>query len=44
VYAIVLAILLLDEQRELSWPFYLGVGIILAVVLLHAKVMERRPG
>jgi drug/metabolite transporter (DMT)-like permease len=44
VYAIVLAILLLDEQRELAWPFYLGVGIILAVVLLHAKVMERKPG
>ena len=22
VYAIVLAILLLDEQRELAWPFY----------------------
>jgi drug/metabolite transporter (DMT)-like permease len=43
VYAIVLAILLLDEQRELAWPFYLGVGIILAVVLLHAKVMESKP-
>jgi drug/metabolite transporter (DMT)-like permease len=43
VYAIVLAILLLDEQRELAWPFYVGVGIILAVVLLHAKLMERNP-
>ena len=41
VYAIVLAILLLDEQRELAWPFYLGVAIILAVVLLHAKLMTK---
>jgi drug/metabolite transporter (DMT)-like permease len=37
VYAIILAILLLDEQRELAWPFYLGVAIILGVVLLHAN-------
>jgi drug/metabolite transporter (DMT)-like permease len=43
VYAIVLAIVLLDEQRELAWPFYVGVGIILAVVLFHAKLMERKP-
>ena len=41
VYAIVLAILLLDEQRELAWPFYLGVAIILGVVLLHARMMRR---
>jgi drug/metabolite transporter (DMT)-like permease len=40
VYAIVLAILLLDEQRELAWPFYLGVAIILGVVLLHARLMQ----
>jgi drug/metabolite transporter (DMT)-like permease len=40
VYAIILAILLLDEQRELTWPFYLGVAIILAVVLLHARMMQ----
>jgi drug/metabolite transporter (DMT)-like permease len=40
VYAIVLAILLLDEQRELAWPFYAGVAIILGVVLLHALMME----
>jgi len=37
VYAIVLAIVLLNEQRELAWPFYLGVAIILGVVLLHAQ-------
>ena len=43
VYAIMLAILLLDEQRELAWPFYVGVAIILAVVLFHARIMERSP-
>lgn len=41
VYAIILAILLLDEQRELAWPFYLGVAIILGVVVLHARIMRR---
>jgi drug/metabolite transporter (DMT)-like permease len=40
VYAIVLAILLLDEQRQLAWPFYVGVAIILGVVLLHSRMME----
>src|SRR5690554_500821 len=35
VYAIVLAIVLLSEQQELSLPFYLGVVIILAAVLVH---------
>jgi drug/metabolite transporter (DMT)-like permease len=40
VYAIVLAILLLDEQRELAWPFYAGVAIILGVVLLHARMTK----
>jgi drug/metabolite transporter (DMT)-like permease len=35
VYAIVLAALLLGEQRELTPMFYLGVAIILGAVLLH---------
>ncbi|HST44442.1 MAG TPA: DMT family transporter [Luteimonas sp.] len=35
VYAIVLAIVLLGEQRELSPQFYAGVAIILAAVLVH---------
>jgi drug/metabolite transporter (DMT)-like permease len=43
VYAIVLAIVLLNEQRELAWPFYLGVAIILGVVLLHARTMAKQP-
>jgi drug/metabolite transporter (DMT)-like permease len=35
VYAIILAIVLLGEQRELTPQFYLGVAIILAAVFLH---------
>ena len=35
VYAIVLAIVLLDEQRELTPQFYAGVAIILGAVLLY---------
>jgi drug/metabolite transporter (DMT)-like permease len=35
VYSIVLAIVLLGEQRELEARFYLGVAIILAVVFSH---------
>lgn len=35
VYAIVLAILLLGEQRELTPQFYFGVAIILAAVFIH---------
>ncbi|MCF5973705.1 DMT family transporter, partial [Xanthomonas perforans] len=41
VYAIVLAIALLGEQRELTLQFYLGVAIILGAVFLH-PVLERR--
>ena len=35
VYAIVLAIILLGEQRELTSSFYVGVAIVLAVVFSH---------
>jgi drug/metabolite transporter (DMT)-like permease len=35
VYAITLAILLLGEQRELAWTFYLGVAIILGAAIVH---------
>jgi drug/metabolite transporter (DMT)-like permease len=41
VYAIVLAIVLLGEQRELTPQFYLGVAIILAAVL--ARPLLGRP-
>jgi drug/metabolite transporter (DMT)-like permease len=42
VYAILLAMLLLNEQRELTPQFYLGVAIILAAVLLHPLLTRRR--
>ncbi|MFD0740476.1 DMT family transporter [Lysobacter koreensis] len=43
VYAIVLAIVLLGEQRELSVQFYLGVAIILLAVLVHPLLGRPRP-
>ena len=42
VYAIVLAIVLLSEQQELSIPFYLGVVIILSAVLVHPVLARPR--
>lgn len=41
VYAIVLAIILLGEQRELTPTFYLGVALILAAVFTHTWVKLR---
>lgn len=43
VYAIMLAIVLLGEQRELSGQFYLGVAVILLAVLVHPLLGQRRP-
>lgn len=40
VYAIVLAIVLLGEQRELSPSFYLGVAIVLAAVFVHPWLLR----
>ncbi len=40
IYAIVLAILLLGEQRELGPMFYAGVAIILAGVFLHPWLVK----
>ncbi len=42
VYAILLAIVLLGEQRELSPQFYIGVAIILGAVLVHPLLTRRR--
>lgn len=42
VYAIILAIVLLGEQHELTPMFYLGVVIILAAVLLHPLLAPPR--
>lgn len=43
VYAIVLAILLLGEQRELTTQFYLGVAIILTAVFVYPLLGTPRP-
>jgi len=43
VYAIVLAMLLLGEQRELTPLFYGGVAIILAAVFVQPLLERRRP-
>lgn len=43
VYSILLAIVLLGEQRELDPAFYAGVCILLAVVFGHAWLSRRRP-
>ena len=42
VYAIMLAVVLLSEQRELTPLFYLGVAIILAAVFLHPLLGRAR--
>ncbi len=42
VYAIVLAIVLLGEQRELDGRFYIGVVVILAAVFVHPLLNRRR--
>ena len=45
VYAVVLAALLLGEQRELGASFYAGVAIILGAVLAHPwLVPAKKPG
>jgi hypothetical protein len=41
VYAIVLAIVLLGEQRQLDWLFYAGVVVVLATVFVHPLVSRR---
>ena len=42
IYAIVLAIVLLGEQKELGGLFYAGVAIILAGVFAH-PLLSRQP-
>jgi drug/metabolite transporter (DMT)-like permease len=43
VYAVLLAALLLGEQRELRPAFYAGVAIILGAVLLHPLLVRPKP-
>jgi drug/metabolite transporter (DMT)-like permease len=42
VYAILLAIVLLDEQRELRPQFYLGVAIVFIVVFSHPFMTPKK--
>ncbi|HET7359212.1 MAG TPA: DMT family transporter [Rhodanobacteraceae bacterium] len=41
VYAIVLAIVLLGEQHQLDWLFYVGVLVVLATVFAHPLISRR---
>ena len=41
VYAVLLAIVLLGEQRELSVSFYCGVAVIVGAVLSHTVLKLR---
>lgn len=41
VYGIILAIFIYKENKELSYTFYIGVGIILAAVFLNAWLKSR---
>lgn len=43
VYAILLAIPLLGEQRELSLQFYVGVAIVVLVVIAHPWLKRHEP-
>ncbi|MFT3791804.1 MAG: DMT family transporter [Rudaea sp.] len=43
VYAILLAIPLFGEQRDLDLAFYLGVAIIIGAVLVHPVLERRQP-
>jgi drug/metabolite transporter (DMT)-like permease len=43
IYAILLAMLLLGEQHELTPLFYLGVAIILVAVFIHPLLGRKRP-
>ena len=43
VYAVILAILLLGEQRQLTRTFYVGVLVIVGAVLIHGFIRLRHP-
>jgi drug/metabolite transporter (DMT)-like permease len=42
VYAIALAVVLLDEQRDLEPWFYLGVAVIMVIVFSHPWIAKRK--
>lgn len=41
IYGIILAVIFLQENKELNWEFYLGTAIILSAVFLHAYLSKR---
>lgn len=43
VYAVILAIVLLGEQREVGPLFYAGVVVVVGSVVLHPLISRRRP-
>jgi drug/metabolite transporter (DMT)-like permease len=43
VYAVILAMVLLGEQRQLSWTFYVGVLVIIGAVFAHTFIRLRTP-
>ena len=44
VYAIMLAIIFLGEQHELTWAFYAGVVVVFVVVFSHPLLMQKEKG
>jgi drug/metabolite transporter (DMT)-like permease len=42
VYGIILAIIILKENKELNWEFYVGTLIILAAVFFHAYLTHKK--
>lgn len=40
VYTIILAVILLGEQKDLSIPFYIGVFLLISTVMLHPKIQN----
>lgn len=42
VYGIILAIIILQENKELNWKFYLGTFIILLAVFTHAYLNRKK--
>ena len=41
VYGIILAVILLQENKQLNWKFYLGTTVILSAVFIHAYLSNK---
>ena len=42
IYGIILAVIFLQENKELNWKFYCGVAIILSAVFIHAYLSNKK--